>query len=128
MYCMAVSEEKGAYKYVRKQYYHYVRSDTSWMGQLFGKKLAREAIESFLSVASVSNFLLERGLFNRHKKALFAFTMQRASFSYDHGKHAGLWRLFAMLLKQMATVWWRSPQTPLLMLYGKWKKGFWPVA
>ena len=121
-YCLFVER----YRLCSRKYYHYVRSGDSFMGHLLNKKASRAAIDSIYSTGHLYKCLKQNRCFSRHKRTLFVYMAQRASFARCHSLKKHTWRIYLLLAGYAATIWLRSPGTVVSLMYGRMKTGAWP--
>lgn len=110
-----------------RKYYHYVRSGNSFMGHLLNKKASRAAIDSIRSTGHLYACLKRNRCFSRHKRTLFIYMAQRASFARCHSLKKHAWRIYLLLAGYAATIWLRTPGTAFSLLWSKKRTGSWFV-
>lgn len=113
------------YRLFPRKYYHYVRSNASYMGQLLNKKASRAAIDSIHSTGHLYKCLKQNRCFRQHRQALFIYMAQRASFARCHSLKKHAWRIYLILTRYAAMIWLRSPGTVFTLLWNKKRKGNW---
>ncbi len=122
MYCLFTRRVR----HCSRKYYHYVRSSSSHIGQLLARKCSRNIVESILTTERVYCCMKENRCFSQQKEVLFRYMAQRAGVARCHATGLHAWRIYLILVKYMATIWLRSPQTVFSLMWGKWKTGAWP--
>lgn len=115
------------YRLCSQKYYHYVRSGDSYMGKLLNKQASRAAVDSIRSTGHFYKCLKRNRSFSRHKRVLFIYMAQRASFARCHSLKKHAWRIYLVLAEYAATIWLRSPGTVFSLLWNKKRTGSWVV-
>lgn len=112
--------------FVPKQCYHYVRTETSYMGRLFQKKHSRSIIRAINTTAYIVHYLRKHRIFQQHRQLAFIYMLQRAATAHCHSLPQYHWKIYVLLSQYMFTLWIDSWFMIFKTLSYKRRMGQWP--